>query len=47
MNANEGRASALAAVGGESGELSDGARSTVATPYIEVVEPWTLVTCQI
>jgi hypothetical protein len=43
MDATTVAASALAAAGGDSDELSDGARSTVATPYIEIVEPWTLV----
>lgn len=43
MDATTVAAAALAAVGGESNELRDGARATVATPYIEIVEPWTLV----
>jgi Dolichyl-phosphate-mannose-protein mannosyltransferase len=43
MDATTVAASVLAAVGGDSNELRDGARATVATPYIEIVEPWTLV----
>jgi hypothetical protein len=43
MDATTVTASALAAVRGDSDELRDGARATVATPYIEIVEPWTLV----
>jgi Dolichyl-phosphate-mannose-protein mannosyltransferase len=43
MDATTVAASVVAAVGGDSYELRDGARATVATPYIEIVEPWTLV----
>jgi hypothetical protein len=43
MDATTVAASTLAAVRGASDELSDGARATLATPYIEIVEPWTLV----
>jgi Dolichyl-phosphate-mannose-protein mannosyltransferase len=43
MDATTVAASALAAVGGDSNELRDGARATITTPYIEIVEPWSLV----
>jgi Dolichyl-phosphate-mannose-protein mannosyltransferase len=43
MDATTVVASVLSGVGGDSNELRDGARATVATPYIEIVEPWTLV----
>ena len=43
MNTTTVAASAVAAVQGDGTELTDGARATVATPYVEIVEPWTLV----
>ena len=43
MDATTLSASALAAARGDSDTLSDGARVTLASPYIEVVEPWNLI----
>jgi hypothetical protein len=43
MDATTVAASVLAVVGGNIDELRDGAHATVTTPYIEIVEPWTLV----
>jgi Dolichyl-phosphate-mannose-protein mannosyltransferase len=43
MDATTVTASAVAAATGATNELREGARSTVGTAYIEIVEPWTLV----
>lgn len=43
VNATSVSATALAILRGDNGQLRAGSRVTVASPYIEVVEPWTLI----